>query len=634
MLHPSFHRLSCALLLVLPLSLEVPAEAFSIFGTSKKDSFSAAPPLPAPVALSVDRKQIIIIPLRVIGPQPEAVKFLLRSLPVHGTATLLPATSGTEAAVEYRPPEDRSITFEQFGFTAANSHGYSAEADIVIRITDRAGRIDLPARMDFPKAKVGFLSQQNLPLKNTGDAPISGTITVPPGWIVSPDSYVLKPQEEITLQISLLPTASGHIHGDLLFSHNPKLPIQLSATVEEWIQATPDPIKLLTVPGTKQRKAALRLHNDSAVPETVRLESEPPLIHSSEITLQPGDAQEITLASANLQSEPFGGTLRLSRVEGDQTTSHRLLLWGADAIGPILHVAAELDAPNIVPNDPSRFTPLALQNTGGREGIWSIQATPPFASDSTTLRILPGRFLNVHVSITAAPVKRTEGTLKIVGAGQTFEIPLVVTPAPASPTESQPPIGRRSFHLAHSAAAATGSTAIPEMDIPVMPSSRTARMQAPADPELARIVGNAYLPGLAVKGSQLRDITAHSAILNLPCAADIIPENILVESLALNVDPENNLLMYWNALPGIHVLKRATGHLELQFGHLKAATTYTVRVLGAPVGKGRRIALHQCDITTLPESSWFTLFNLSLTTGLGVAAFVFRVWYLRRTRGW
>ncbi len=644
MLYSPLHWRLCTLLLVLPVALPVPTQGFSIFGTSKKDNFASAPPLPAPVAIVVDRKQTILIPLRVIGPQPESVKFLLRTLPAHGTATLLTPPSGVEGLVEYRPPEDRTITSDSFGFAAANSNGFSSEAPVTIRITDRAGRIELPARLDFPKAKVGFVSQQTLHLKNTGDAPVRGTISAPPEWIATPDTYEIKPQEELLLQLSLLPLAAGGVQGDLFFSHISKQPVQLHAIVSEWIQAAPDPVKLVAVPGTKQRKGLLRLRNDSPSTETVRLESEPALVHPAEITLQPEESREVVLGSTNLQSEPFAGTLRLTR--SDATNTHRVLLWGAEAIGPILRIVTDLSTPTLVPDDTGRFTPISLQNEGGLEGLWSLQTTPPFSSNSKTVRLLPGKSGDVHVSITTLLQERTEGVLKIHGAGQTFEIALVATPAPRqnpllpAPRPSaglaQRPTSRTtgSSASASSASPASAASSTPlELNRPASPFAQTAD-NAPVDPELRRITQRAYLPGLAVKGSQLRNITAHSAVLDFPATPEIATESLLVEGMIVNIDPNNNLVVQWDALPGVKARKLPNHHIEFTLSNLAPATTYTIRVVGSGVKNGRRAALHQCDITTLEASGWWSVPKVCTLLGLVLAAFGFRAWRIRRIRGW
>lgn len=628
---------ACVLIAFLVPNLPVSAQAVSIFGGKPKESFQGAPPLPAAANIQVDRKQARRIPLRVLGPQSESVTFLLRTRPLHGRLTLLTNTPGTEAWVEYFPPEDRSITADQFGFAASNSKGVSAEATIFIRILDKAGRVDLPERIDFPPTKVGLVSEQKLPIKNLGDTALSASITAPVGWTCKPDAFHLDPQQEIVLELTLAPSISGNLKGDLVFSHQPEKPIKLFATVEDWIHAEPDPLKLFAVSNSAERETLLKLTNRNPKPEVVVLSSNPPLEHPEEVSLDPGQSKQVLVRGGNLSKEPSSGLLKLTRKgsQGELPVS-RLLLWNAEASAPLLRITSNLAAPTIVPPNKQLFTPITLENGGGSEGVWSIQVPPPFAVDSTALRILPGKSIDIHVSTVVTPTERAEGLLKIQGLGQSFEIPLLTKPESSSVANTHPST-RRGQPQTHTTTATNRpqrspstspsiahAASDPESTLGAPPTSTsTAKRPSPsANAEHLKLANRAFLPGIAVAGSRLRNVTDRSAILEFPDNPSIPIDKLVVESRLLMTDPEGHLRISWQPMPNVEISRVPPNQIRFTFQKLESQLTYTIRVLGPMLPNGNRVAMHQCDIATRPKAPWFTLGKTSLLIG-GIAAIFF-----------
>ncbi|MEK0447330.1 MAG: hypothetical protein RLZZ399_2651 [Verrucomicrobiota bacterium] len=642
-------RLFLSTLAGLSIALSGHGKSIPFFDSKRKDPLPAAPPLPAPLTLSVERNQTLLVPLRVIGPQTEPVRFLLRAKPEHGTATLLKTQPGSEALVEYRPPSDRSISRDRFSFAAANSNGFSSEAFVQIQITDRSGKVELPARLEFPKARVGFISQQTLLLRNTGDAPVSGTIALSPGWSASVDHYALEAQTELSLQISVQPTAPGSLHGSATFSHAPQSPIQLQASVEEWIDAAPDPLVLAAVPGSKTRSGTLHLTNSRPASERVKLESSPALLHPEEITVEPGETLELPIRSQSSQSEPFEGTLRLVRVATDPSPMpHRILVWRAEAIGSSLRVMNDLSQPLIIPADPKLFTPLSLQNDGGREGSWSIHAPPAFVCEPSSLSLLPGKWATVKVATQTTPTERTEDFLEIRGANQTLRIPLVSTPDPRStprepnPIAAQKPAPNRSSSRA--SAARSRQTSSPPADsppsaldtsgLPTLPPDPTeaSRGSAPADPQMLRLLQRAYHSSqAAIRGSRLSEITDRSALLEIPMEPGASTQGLLLQILKLEPDPDHNLQVRWENFPHFRVHSEPSGRVHFRLQNLAPDTTYTLRLLGEEFKNGRRPVLHQCEFTTSPPRriSKFLLLTLAASGG---AWFGFTRWKKHRSR--
>ena len=566
----------------------------------KSESFRGAPPLPAEASLSIDRKLPVRIPLRVLGPQSEFVKFLLRTPPKHGSVSLLSNETGSEAWVEYRPPADRSITSDHFGFAASNSKGVSSEAFISLQITDRLGRFELPKRIDFPPTHVGLVSQQKIPLKNLGDAVLSGTITAPAGWSCKPEQYRLEPQQELLLEITLKPSTAGSLSGNLLFSHQPDQPVRLSASVEDWIQAQPDPLKLFAVSNSQTREALLRLSNPHPQPHTVLLVSNPTLDHPAEVELRPGETKEIPVRSTQLPKEPTSGVLKLIQ-KGDSSATSRLLLWNAEATAPQLRIPTNLAEPVVIPPESPLFTPIALENDGGAEGVWTLQASPPFAVDSTVLRLLPGKTIQLQVFTAVTPAEKTEGKLKIQGHGQTFELRLVATPAP---NPNRPASAHRSSPKTLAPPPPTTPTPPTEPPPPGVPSTSPQRPKI--NEAHARIAARAFLPGLAVANSRLSRITHHSAQLEMPCNPDFPSDQLRVESRIFLPSPNSDFRVEWVRMTEAKIIRSAPDRIRILFQDLAPNTPYTIRVLGPAVADGHRVALHQCDITTAPQPPWIT----------------------------
>jgi hypothetical protein len=594
-----------------------------------KESFRGAPPLPAPANLSIDRKSSVRIALRVLGPQSEPVRFLLRTPPNHGTITLEGSDTGTQAWVEYHPPSDRAIVADRFGFAAANSKGVSAETFISLKITDRAGRVELPPRIEFPPTRVGSVSTKTIPLKNIGDALLSGTISAPPGWSCEPDNYRIEPQKELVVKIVLQPTIAGSLQGDLVFSHQPEQPVKLSAPVEEWIQAQPDPLKLFAISNSREREALLRLHNPEPRSRRVQILSLPPLEHPTEIELPSGESKEIPIRAGNLPIEPASGVLKLIRKAdpGEEASVSRLLLWTAEASAPFLKIAGQPAQPVVIPPESPLFTPIPLENIGGSEGIWSIQTVPPFAVDSTTLRILPGKSIDLRVFTVAPPADRTEGTLKLVGNGQSLQLRLVTSPPPqpVKRPPSPPKPGADPTGPSQPAAFLESETASTQA-APANPQTRAS--SPPTNLEHWRLASRAFLPGVAVARSRLSGITHRSALLEMPCEPNFPLDQLRVEGRIFLPGKNGELLVHWVRMTEAKLSHPEPTRIRISFENLEPSTPYTIRVLGPSLPDGRRVALHQCEIITNPPPPWITTDRLLV--GILVLASAAFAWHRAR----
>lgn len=616
--------LLCVLLPFL-VTLVPKAAAIPFFGKKTKESFSDAPPLPADATVSIDRKQGGVITLRVLGPQQGPVRFIIRSLPTAGSAKLLPQASSEEAYVEYRPPSDRGVTRDSFTFAAANSKGFSSEATVSIRITDRPGKIELPQNLEFPDARVGIESRQTLRLKNSGDSPLKGTVSIPHPWTGGPSHYELEPGEEFTLELALKPTVPGVVKGDLVFSTQPKPPISLYARVEDWIHAGPDPLPLSSIPGSRDRQGKLLLRNAGTENESVLVQTEPPLAHPQRVTVPAGGSAEVTLLSNSIRVEPFSGTLRLTRICDLSPPPQKLLLWIAQTAGPLLRIADTSRQPLSIPL--GQPLGLAFSNEGGSEGSWTLSVEPPFLVDTQNLRLPSGKSRDVRIHVPTQVESATAGRLQIKGEGQSIEIALSalpLTPKPSSPspvTSSQERSTKKPSKAAPSSSQRLTSapTAAPQptpaeekWDLPSFQSNTPAPPTPPIDPETLKLGRVAFSSRTAINGSRLHSITDRSAILDLPLGPEIPPEFLSLQTLTFSENPDQVPPLKWVPMTNVKVTRNPKGIMEVEFFGLEPATTYPIRVIGGMKPDGKRVVLQQLELVTLRKKSMSLWLQIAL----------------------
>ncbi len=328
------------------------------------------PPVLAPVDLKVEGRLPVRILLKAPGLQRSPVKFVIRQDPEFGRVRLLKQLTGDSVEVEYVPPADRSILADTFLFAGSNAQGFSSDAKARIQIVDIGPRLSVPLALDFAATRVGRSTRLPLEVRNSGDQPAEGQITVAAPWELeeAADRYLLAPGERKTVGVVFKPSKAGWAQGEVRLSGAASATVQMRAEALDWVEVANDPFGFVWADAGKQT-AELALSNLGAESLELMLQSSPPLDHVAKVWIEPGKSISVPLSWRG-DGVPGGwGTLLLHSPTG----MRRVVVWSLDAIlsglGPALVLAGD---------EGSAGARRTFTNTGGRSGSWTFSCTPPF----------------------------------------------------------------------------------------------------------------------------------------------------------------------------------------------------------------------------------------------------------------
>jgi hypothetical protein len=328
------------------------------------------PPVLAPMELKVEGRLPVRIVLKAAGLQRSPVTFLLRGKPEFGQVRLLKQLAGDSVEVEYEPPADRLILADSFLFAGYNAQGFSSDCRARIQIVDIGPRLGVPLALDFAATRVGQSVRLPLEVRNSGDQPGEGRITVSAPWELEEgaDRYALAPGERKTFGVWFKPLKSGWSQGDVRFSGGASASVQLRAEALDWVEVARDPLAFEWT-NAKEQGAELMLSNSGGELLELTLQASPPLVHDSNVRVEAGKSLSIPLRWQGNAVPGGWGTLLLS----SQTGMRRVLVWSLDAVlsglGPAFVLADESGAVG------ARRT---LTNVGGKSGTWRFRCAPPF----------------------------------------------------------------------------------------------------------------------------------------------------------------------------------------------------------------------------------------------------------------
>lgn len=662
------------------LAATTPSEVASALGDRRNGLFESAPPLPAQVKQTVYNRDPFSIILRVNGLQSEPATFILRGEAQHGKVRLVPQISREWAEVEYTPPKDRSIKEDSFRFVVSNSKGTSSESIAEIQFKDIGARLECPNRVDFGSLRVGDTRQRSIEVVNTGDAVATGTVALSGEWTWGESSpeYRIEPGQKASYRVQLTPSSAGKLEGTVRFGDTAQTLTFLQAKVSAWIGATPDPL-LLTASLQKSRSADLVLFNETPLPEWVVLESTPELVHPYIALVHPDQSVRVPLVCTNPSPMEQFGKLVLSGTRDRQ----RVLLWRAAALGAELSGYEHLE--KLVVSGSGKA--LRLWNEGGKTGRWILQTHAPFKvsiagkdnqpgdSSSSELRLGPGEMAEAQISY-EGKTPGSPGMLYLrtfrhpMMLGGTFKsivlnaLPLKTTPSagPKAPGKAPTPeplrVSSRLAFFERAASGAAGASSAPNTNIPFPPNNRStasdSRNRVPApepvpsrtgsivpkmnsgstpsaapDSQTMNEIQRAFLPGVILPGLEVRNITHHSAELRFPPPQGLKPEEILVQARQIDPSTSGSLRITWASLKS-QASTTPNGKFSLAINNLPPGTSTGVRLLGPPIGNGRRVVLHQSDIQTANPPHWLSpSLPWIWLSGTGLAILLF----LARRRG-
>lgn len=636
-LHPEFpmKRLTpTALLCIGALLLGFPTaqgkgfgERRTVLDDRKIGTFENAPPMPAPVNLALIGRSKVRVFLRVRGLQKEPATFILRGEPEHGTAKLLPQISREWAEVEYTPPQGREITSDSFKFVVSNSRGTSSESIAVISIKDIGPRLETPHHLNFGILQTGQSREMPLEIRNSGDTVAAGSLSVSGEWAFADgfQNYELEPGQTATFPLRLAPKSTGSQEGEIRFSSDPTRSVFLLAKVEDWIEATPDPILLRTTQ-SPMRSATLILTNQTNFREWIQIESEPALAHPYGVWIESKQTILVPITTASPTPVEQVGKITLRGSQG----RHRFLLWRTSALGPALGGLSGIQ--RIWVNAQGKS--LTVWNEGGRAGKWMVQTSDPFKlslpnespTNAAEFTLAPGETLTLSVTAPTKPLPKQDGTLQIrtlrhplLGGGTTQSIVLTVrkpslpnpikdsaAASPPAPQRGNPAVSLRDL-------AAPISTPSSLQEAPYFPPSildpkrKKDSTETPSlDPNILKNIRNAFMPGMLANNIFVSHLTSHSVRLTIPPPKNIPLEQISVLTRSSEITAANQLRTVWTPLKGLTTKMSRLGQVVLDLEGLPTDSTVGILISGPLMEGGRRVVLNQFDLKTPAQPFWLS----------------------------
>jgi hypothetical protein len=410
----------------------------------KEEPTPPPPPMPQTQNVGTFRGRPVEIPLRAIGRAPTQLKFLIRKPPKHGRLGQIQFTSRKTAVVTYYHDEKSAVTYDSFTYAVQGvGTPVSAPATVHIAISEEPPALSVVHALDFGQVWVGQKRTEELVIRNTGGGSLAGRIVVSEPWMIlgSPE-YRLGRKEEKKVLVQFAPSDAGEFTARLLFSHDPRSSVVLSAGARAPLEFEPEgEVVLDAAPGKTVRAGHLIVRNRTSADRMVDL-SLPEQVEGPEEITVPAEGE----VSVDLRTkENFSGALE-DRVDLQSEGFQHSLPLRVSAVPPLLRFepAEGLDFGEMALRSPVRRT-LTLWNEGGSPARVRLEV-PKSAlviPDPNPVVLAPGerRAFEVELELTDAGNYRGGILLGLEGAPGGQNIPLRaegVAPAAAGSATPQP----------------------------------------------------------------------------------------------------------------------------------------------------------------------------------------------------
>ena len=391
-----------------------------------KDPPLVPPPMAQPQSLSIFRGDNIEVPLRAQGRAPSQLKFLIRSYPSKGRLGEIRLTGPKAAEVTYFH-DGTSEGSDAFTFAVqAIDSPVSAAAPITISISEEPPTLSVVKSVDFGTMEVGTTREEEIVLRNSGGGELEGQMEVPPPWsIVGSKDYRLGRKQEGTVRIICAPSEPEEYAGKLVFSHDARVAVDLSAHATSPFELSPArEIELTSQDGSTLRSADVAIRNRTTGDRTLRITVPAELVAPNPVMILAGEEQRITLQTTpgvlgaaetaiTLESEGFKESLPV-----------RIF-----PVPPSLHIEPRegLDFGEIEPRKRYRGF-LRVKNEGGNAA--RLQAKIPqevlLVPDPSSAVLQPGetRVFEVAFEVSSSGSYQSEITISSSGA-KPISIPVV-----------------------------------------------------------------------------------------------------------------------------------------------------------------------------------------------------------------
>jgi hypothetical protein len=228
-----------------------------------KDPPLVPPPMAQPDTVSIFRGDNIEVSLRAQGRAPSQLKFLIRSYPLKGRLGDIRLTGPKSAEVTYfHDGTGEGSDGFTFAVQAVDSP-VSAAAPITISISEEPPTLSVVKSVDFGTLEVGTTREEVIILRNSGGGELEGQMEVPPPWrIAGSKEYRLGRNQEDTLRIVCEPSEPEEYAGKLVFSHDARVAVDLTANATSPFELNPaQEIELTSQGAGIQRSADVTIRN-------------------------------------------------------------------------------------------------------------------------------------------------------------------------------------------------------------------------------------------------------------------------------------------------------------------------------------------------------------------------------------
>ena len=384
------------------------------------------PPMAQPQALSIFRGDNIEVPLRAQGRAPSQLKFLIRSNPSKGRLGEIRLTGPKSAEVTYFH-DGTSEGSDAFTFAVqAIDSPVSAAAPITISISEEPPTLSVVNSLDFGTMEVGTTREEEIILRNSGGGELKGEMEVPPPWrIVGSKEYRLGRKQEASIQIICAPSEPEEYAEKLVFSHDARVAVDLTANAISPFELSPaGEIELASQEGGTLRSAEVAIRNLTPRDRTLRITVPAELAAPDQMVIPAGGVQGITLQTKPAFLGPLETTMTLESEGFRQDLPVRVF-----ALPASLHIEPRegLDFGEIEPRQRYRGF-LRVKNEGGSAA--RLQTKVPsevlLVPDPNSVVLQPGQTRVFEVAFEVSSPGSYRSAITIASSGATpVTIPVV-----------------------------------------------------------------------------------------------------------------------------------------------------------------------------------------------------------------
>jgi hypothetical protein len=391
-----------------------------------KDPPLVPPPMAQPQTVSIFRGNNIEVPLRAQGRVPSQLKFLIRSYPAKGRLGEIRLTGPKSAEVTYFH-DGTSEGSDSFTFAVqAIDSPVSAAAPVTISISEEPPTLSVEKSVDFGTMEVGTTHEAEIILRNSGGGELKGQMEVPLPWrIVGSKEYRLGRKQEETVRIVCAPSEPEEYAGKLVFSHDARVTVDLTAKAVSPFELSPArEIELSSQGAGTLRSADVTIRNRTTRDRTLQFTLPAELAAPNPVVIPAGGERKIALTT----KPGFLGALETA-VTLESEGFKQSLPVRVFSLPPTLHIEPRegLDFGEIEPRRRYRGF-LRVKNEGGSAA--RLQTKVPsevlLVPDPTSAVLQPGqtRVFEVAFEVSSPGSYRSEITIGSTGA-KPVTIPIV-----------------------------------------------------------------------------------------------------------------------------------------------------------------------------------------------------------------